>query len=52
MVIKPTIQDILKKYIVPDNHPASDYFQAIKELIRYRNAAEIPAETELFKQGH
>ncbi|MDH3327966.1 MAG: phosphoglucomutase [Desulfobulbaceae bacterium] len=51
MVIKPTIQDILKKYVVPDNHPASDYFQAIKELIRYRNSSAIPAETELFQES-
>ena len=51
MEIKSAIQNIFNTHIVVNNHPASDYFQAIKELILYRNTTGNPAEILLWQEG-
>ena len=34
-----TVQDLIAARIVADNHAASDYFAAIKDLVRERGTA-------------
>jgi phosphomannomutase len=51
MEIKLAVQNILDKYLVAENHPASDYFQATKELVRYRSQTGDPSEMRLWQEG-
>ncbi|MDW7773790.1 MAG: phosphoglucomutase [Desulfobulbaceae bacterium] len=48
---RKAVENIFKKYIVPDNHPASNYFQAIKELIGYLNNADDKAAEESLQKS-
>ncbi len=51
MKIRSAVQDILDKYLVLDDHPASDYFEAVKELVRRRGEADDPAEIRQWQEG-
>ncbi len=51
MEIRSAVQHILDKYIVTDNHPASDYFQAIKELVHQRNETGDHEEINLWQDA-
>ncbi|WP_035245037.1 phosphohexomutase domain-containing protein [Desulfogranum mediterraneum] len=46
----PAAAPILKLYLHPDDHAASDYFSALKELVRQRNAAD-PAEARSWQNA-
>lgn len=44
------VQDLIAARVVADNHAASDYFAAIKDLVRGR-AAATPAERQRWQEG-
>lgn len=46
-----TVQDLIAASIVTDNHAASDYFAAIKDLVRGRSAAATPDERQQWQAG-
>lgn len=48
---KTAIESILDTHIETDNHAASDYFQAIKQLIQYRNFAPTEAEKKQWQEA-
>lgn len=51
MKITAAIENVRRQYIVPGNHPASDYFQAIKELLGLRKTTDDPAALELLQKS-
>jgi phosphomannomutase len=51
MQIHSEIKTIINSHIVPNDHGASDYFSAIKELVRQRNNADRPEEKQLWQEA-
>jgi phosphomannomutase len=50
MTIEHEISTIRNRYLVPGNHQESRYFDAIKALVKGRNAATSPLEGNLWQQ--
>jgi phosphomannomutase len=46
-----TVQELIAARIVADNPAASDYFAAIKDLVRGRSAAPTPEERQQWQEG-
>lgn len=46
-----TVQEIISASITPDDHAASNYFAAIKELVRGRSTAATPEERQRWQAG-
>ncbi|PIE57340.1 MAG: phosphoglucomutase [Desulfobulbus propionicus] len=44
-------REILAQHIIPDNHPESDYFSALKECVAARNTAASDVEKEAWQQA-
>ncbi|MCL7486989.1 MAG: phosphoglucomutase [Desulfobulbaceae bacterium] len=51
MQIHSEIKTIINSHIAPNDHGASDYFSAIKELVRQRNNGDSPEEKQLWQEA-
>jgi len=51
MQVTATIDEILNTHVIPDNHPASDYFSAIKQLVKQRTNADTEAERQQWQKA-
>ena len=51
MLITSAIDTILTNHVIPDNHPASDYFSAIKQLVKHRQNADTETEKQQWQHA-
>ena len=51
MQITSAIDAILNSHIVPNSHPGSDYFHAIKQMVRQRNETASQAEKKQWQKA-
>lgn len=51
MLITSAIDKILTSHVIPNNHPASDYFSAIKQLVKQRHDADTETEKQQWQQA-